>query len=309
LLPKLTGRNTFLHSAARFAVPLVTRCDGLPKKLLTIAQIFVRVKPTLRAGSTARAIVSTGHRNADAFFGRTCQTSIKPKSQEIFMKHVKNVIARSLLTSTLLLAASHASATVVIDEFSSGRNWFGIDSASPSFVQGPPQTGAGIICGTRETWLGIGYGPSGQGLFVESMVGAGALSTHSDYGQTYGHSLVYGTPTLLNANMGAETELSLRFRHITHPLKLTVYAVTEAGGGFTAGGSAINIDITASATAKTVKIPFANFYTNHGSNLPVNWSNVDRFLFVFNNATINSQSFSLESIKATGSPANVAAGC
>jgi hypothetical protein len=68
LLPKLTGRNTFLHSAARFAVPLVTRCDGLPKKLLTIAQIFVRVKPTLRAGSTARAIVSTGHRNADAFF-------------------------------------------------------------------------------------------------------------------------------------------------------------------------------------------------------------------------------------------------
>jgi hypothetical protein len=225
------------------------------------------------------------------------------------MKHLKTKMLWAVLASAVLISAGGASATVVVDEFTGGRNWFGIDGPGHTYTQGPVQTGTGIACGTRETWLNIGYGPSGQGLFAESMVGAGALNIHLDSGQSYSHSLVYGTPNLLNANLAAETEFSLRFRHVTHPIQLTVYAVTEAGGGFIAGGSAININITAGAAPKTVKIPFSQFYTNHGSNTPVNWSNVDRLLFVFNNSGLAAQSFSLEYIRATGASANTAPAC
>jgi hypothetical protein len=217
-------------------------------------------------------------------------------------------LPRIFLAAAMTLAAAASQATVVIDDFSTGRNWFGIDSASPAYVRGPAQAGSGMLCGSRETWLTIGYGPSGTGLFVESMVGAGALNLHADAGQAYSHSVIYGSARLLNADLSAEKEFSLNFRHITHPLKLTVYAVTQ-GGSHAAGGSAINIDIEASAAATNVKIPFAAFHTNHSNNTPVTWAEVDWLSFVFSSQVLAPQSFSLESIEATGSPQGVLPNC
>ena len=212
----------------------------------------------------------------------------------------------------LSLAASlpAAAQSQLIDNFQSG---------GALLTQNAPHNAAGFVTDASVAsvpggWRDIAMRSPGGSAYSFYMVTTTSFQINRFDAPTIYASLAYGQHTPMNLNIGGQSALFLDMIFAggavnstelpTSNIALTVYAYTSNGAGLDPDGSATSITLP---KFDLVTLPFSSFAMNSATGRPVNWSDVDSLLFVFNEIEPTQANYmvtALRSISAVPEPSS-----